>query len=54
MKNVFNKSLKATKLYMFVILICSIISSFLTIYLTKFISFVIDGVIMKKWFYQDI
>jgi len=48
MKNVFNKSLKATKLYMFVILICSIISSFLTIYLTKFISFVIDGVIMKK------
>lgn len=48
MKNVFNKSLKATKLYMLLILICSIISSFLTIYLTKFISFVIDGVIMKK------
>lgn len=48
MKNVFNKSLKGTKLYMFAILICSIISSFLTIYLTKFISFVIDGVIMKK------
>lgn len=48
MKNIFSKSLKGTKLYMLAILICSTISSFLTIYLTKFISFVIDGVIMQK------
>lgn len=48
MKNIFSKSLKGTKLYMLEILICSTISSFLTIYLTKFISFVIDGVIMQK------
>lgn len=48
MKNIFNKSLNGTKGYMFVILICSIISSFLTIYLTKFISFAIDGIIMNK------
>lgn len=48
MKNIFSKSLKGTKLYMLEILICSTISSFLTIYLTKFISFVIDGVIIQK------
>ena len=48
MSNVLKKALKGTKLYMFAIIICSMISSFLTIYLMKFISFAIDGVIMKK------
>ena len=47
MKNVLKIAIKGTKKYIFGILICSMISSFLMIYLTKFISFAIDGVIMK-------
>lgn len=48
MKKVFKVTMRQTKKYILGILICSILSSFLTIYLTKFISFVIDGVIMQK------
>ena len=47
MKKLLKIAIKGTKKYIFGILICSLISSFLTIYLTKFISFVIDGVIMQ-------
>ena len=48
MEKVFKVTMKKTKKYILGILICSLISSFLMIYLTKFISFVIDGVIMQK------
>lgn len=48
MKQVLKIAIKGTKKYILGILICSLISSFLSIYLTKFISFVIDGVIMQK------
>ena len=48
MKKVFKVTMWQTKKYILGILICSLLSSFLTIYLTKFISFVIDGVIMQK------
>lgn len=47
MKKLLKITIQGTKKYIFGILICSLISSFLTIYLTKFISFVIDGVIMQ-------
>lgn len=47
MKEIFKVTLNRTKKYILGILICSLISSFLMIYLTKFISFVIDGVIMQ-------
>lgn len=47
MKQVLKIALKGVKKYIFGILICSLISSFLMIYLTKFISFVVDGVIMQ-------
>ncbi len=47
MKNVLRVAIKRTSKYIIGILICSLISSFLMIYLTKFISFVIDGVIMQ-------
>ena len=39
--------LKKSKKYIVGILICSLISSYLLIYLTKFISYVVDGVIMQ-------
>ena len=48
MKKVFKVTMWQTKKYILGILICSLLSSFLTIYLTKFISFVIDGVVMQK------
>lgn len=48
MKKVLKTTLKGTKKVLTGIIICSLISSFLTIYLMKFISFVIDGVIMQK------
>ena len=48
MKKVFKVTMWQTKKYILGILICSLLSSFLTIYLTKFISFVIEGVIMQK------
>ena len=48
MKKVFKVTMRQTKKYILGILICSLLSSFLTIYLTKFISFVIDCVIMQK------
>lgn len=47
MNQVLKITIKGTKKYIFGILICSLISSFFTIYLTKYISFVIDGVIMQ-------
>lgn len=47
MKQVLKVAIKGARKYLFGILICSLISSFLMIYLTKFISFVIDGVIMQ-------
>ena len=47
MKQVLKIAIKGTKKYIIGILICSLISSFLMIYLTKFISFVVDGVIMQ-------
>lgn len=47
MKKVFKVTMKKTKIFILGILICSLISSFLIIYLTKFISFVVDGVIMN-------
>ncbi len=47
MKEIFKVTIKRTKKYILGILICSIITSFFMIHLTKFISFVIDGVIMK-------
>lgn len=47
MKKVLKIATKRTKKFIIGILICSLISSFLRIYLTKFISFVIDGVIMQ-------
>lgn len=47
MKEVLKIAIKGAKKYILGILICSLISSFLMIYLTKFISFVIDGVIMQ-------
>lgn len=48
MKQVLKVAMKNTKKYIFGILICSLISSFLTMYLMKFIAYVIDGVIMQK------
>lgn len=48
MKRVLKIAIKGTKKYIIGILICSLVSSFLMIYLTKFISFVVDGVIMQK------
>lgn len=64
MKKVFKITINKTQKYIIGILICSLISSFFTIYLTKYISFVIDGVIMQKvelpnyithfFFYNDI
>lgn len=64
MKKVFKITINRTQKYIIGILICSLISSFFTIYLTKYISFVIDGVIMQKvelpnyitnfFFYNDI
>lgn len=47
MKRVFRIATKWTKKYIIGISICSLISSFFMIYLTKFISFVVDGVIMQ-------
>ncbi len=47
MKRVFKIATKGTKEYIIGISICSLISSFFMIYLTKFISFVVDGVIMQ-------
>lgn len=47
MKQVLKIAIQGAKKYAFGILICSLISSFFTIYLTKYISFVIDGVIMQ-------
>lgn len=47
MKQLLKVAIKKTNKYSIGILICSIISSFFTIYLTKYISFVIDGVIMQ-------
>ena len=48
MKELFKIAIKGTKKYIIGILICSLISSFFMIQLTKFISYVIDGVIMQK------
>lgn len=48
MKKIFRETMKKTEKYILGILICSLLSSFFTIYLTKYISFVIDGVIMQK------
>ena len=48
MKQVLKNATKGAKKYIIGVLICSLISSFFTIYITKFISFAIDGVIMKK------
>lgn len=48
MKKIFRVTMKKTEKYILGILICSLLSSFFTIYLTKYISFVIDGVIMQK------
>ena len=48
MKKIFKITMRETKKYILGILASSLLSSFLTIYLTKFISFVIDGVIMQK------
>lgn len=48
MKKVLKIAIKGAKKYIVGILICSLISSFFTIYLTKFISFTVDGVIMQK------
>ncbi len=47
MKQLLKVAMKKTKIYSIGILIYSLISSFLTIYLMKFISFTIDGVIMQ-------
>ncbi|HJJ16232.1 MAG TPA: ABC transporter ATP-binding protein/permease [Clostridiaceae bacterium] len=47
MKKVLKIAIEGAKKYIFGILICSLISSFLMIYLTKFISFAVDGVIMQ-------
>ena len=47
MKQVLKIALKRTKMYIIGILVCSLMSSFLMIYLTKFISFAVDGVIMQ-------
>lgn len=47
MKEVLKIAVHGGKKYALGILICSFISSFFTIYLTKYISFVIDGVIMQ-------
>lgn len=47
MNQVLKITIKNAKKYILGILICSLISSFFTIYLTKYISFVIDGVIMQ-------
>lgn len=47
MKEVLKITINGTKKYILGILVCSLISSFLTIHLTKFIAFVIDGVIMQ-------
>ncbi len=48
MKKIFKITMRETKKYILGILASSLLSSFLTIYLTKFILFVIDGVIMQK------
>lgn len=48
MKKIFRVTMKKTEKYILGILICSLLSSFFTIYSTKYISFVIDGVIMQK------
>ena len=47
MKKVLKIAIEGAKKYILEILICSLISSFLMIYLTKFISFAVDGVIMQ-------
>lgn len=47
MNQVLKITIKNAKKYILGILICSLISSFFTIHLTKYISFVIDGVIMQ-------
>ena len=47
MKEVLKITINGTTKYILGILVCSLISSFLTIHLTKFISFAIDGVIMQ-------
>ena len=47
MKEVLKIALKKSKKYIIGILICSLISSYLLISLTKFISYVIDGVVME-------
>lgn len=47
MKRVFKIATKGARKYIIGILICSLISSFFMIYLTKFISFVVDGIIMQ-------
>ncbi len=47
MKEVLKVAIKGTKKYIIGILICSFISAFFMIYLTKYISYVIDGVIMQ-------
>ncbi len=47
MKRVLKIATKGARKYIIGILICSLISSFFIIYLTKFISFVVDGIIMQ-------
>ncbi len=47
MKETFKVTIKGTGKFFLGILICSLISSFFTIFLTKFISYIVDGIIMK-------
>lgn len=47
MKKVINTAINGAKRYMFGILICSLVTSFFAIHLTKYISYIIDGVIKQ-------
>lgn len=47
MKKVINTAINGAKRYMFGILICSLATSFFAIHLTKYISYIIDGVIKQ-------
>ncbi len=47
MKKVINTAINGAKRYMFGILICSLVTSFFVIHLTKYISYIIDGVIKQ-------
>lgn len=48
MKELIKQMSKGIKVYIIGILICGIISSFFTVYLTKFVMYMIDGVITNK------